>query len=116
MQSFQPITLVFAGSVFFVSSVSSGQDASDSKPERTEEVRPLAEYLQRAAVKLDCYFTIEEMTREEGDNWIQNTTFKPKRFLPLSEKTIEKLSALLKGVHIYQKKQIWPSSISLMTD
>jgi hypothetical protein len=83
-----------------------GGIAANPQPERTESQNTLAGYLGRAAFKLDCYFTIEEMTQEEGgDNWITEHSVRAGNDPSSIEKMIGQLSAQLKGVHIYRSKE-----------
>ena len=73
-------------------------------PKHGEDPVTLVEYLRAAAVKLDCYFTIEEM-HQDVDNWIEAHHVQAGSEPSSIEKMVEDLSSQLKGVHIYRSKE-----------
>src|SRR5665213_169729 len=107
MPSLKRIKVVVAVTVFICfAGFGQCQEASSPKLRRGEEAIPLWDYLYRQGVKLDCYFTIEEMTQEEGgDDWITEHEVQAGNDPSSIEKMIEQLSAQLKGVHIYRSKE-----------
>ncbi len=101
----QSITPSFIAWGFFCcASLGQCQDASVPKPMRGEETVPLVEYLGRIGVKLDCYFTIEEM-HLDVDNWIEQHQVQAGNEPSTIDKMVKQLSAQLKGVHVYRSKE-----------
>ena len=74
---------------------------SDSRQEDTS----LHSYLYRAGSKLDCYFTIEEMPREDGlENWIESYRLNWGDDPASVEELLDHLAREVKGVHFQRCK------------
>ena len=83
-----------------------GGTAANPQSEQIGLEETLDEYLGRAAHKLDCYFTIENMSiGEEAANWIWVCDVKGVGDPSSIDDLIEKLSAKVKGVRIYRSKK-----------
>jgi hypothetical protein len=105
MRSLQFATSAFTVSVFFsIAGFGQCQEVRIPKPEQSQDAVILVEYLSRAAIKLDCYFTIEEMPMDV-DNWIQSYPMQVGSEPSSIEKMVRDLSGQLKGVHVYRSKE-----------
>jgi hypothetical protein len=105
MRSFQIVSPAFAVFVFFsLVGFDRCQEAWSRTPAQSQNAAFLVEYLNRAAVKLDCYFTIEEM-HLDVDNWIEAHHLQSGSEPSNIDKLVEELSSQLKGVHVYRSKE-----------
>jgi hypothetical protein len=105
MPSSQSVLPALAVSTFFcIASLSQCREPSSPKPRQGDEGVPLYEYLLRASLKLDCYFTIEQMPGEEN-NSIEGREVQAGSEPSSIEKMVEQLSAQLKGFHVYRSKE-----------
>jgi hypothetical protein len=105
MPSFQSVSPAFIVCVFFsLASFGQCQEAWSPKPTQSQRAEALVEYLNRAAIKLDCYFTIEEMPRGV-DDWIESHDMRLRSQPDSIDELIELLPAELKGVHVYRSTE-----------
>jgi hypothetical protein len=93
-----------------------GGIAANPQWEQKELEDTLADYLVHAAFKFDCYFTIENMTKEEGGAWIWAYDVKGMGDPSSIDELIERLSANVQGVRVYRSKKIRLLCISSTTD
>jgi hypothetical protein len=82
-----------------------GGIAANPQWEQKELEDTLADYLVHAAFKFDCYFTIENMTKEEGGAWIWAYDVKGMGDPSSIDELIERLSANVQGVRVYRSKK-----------
>ena len=98
-----PAFVIF--SIFLFRRFGQCQQASIPKLKQAEEAIPLHDfYLYTIGKKLDCYFTIEEMTLD-ADNWISEHEVQITTDPSTIEQLIKQLTAQLKGVHLYRSKE-----------
>jgi hypothetical protein len=79
------------------------EEPAASTPKGDEKL-PFYQYAYREGIKLDCYFTIEEMPLEYG-NWIDMHEVKVGKEPSSIEEMVEDLSSQLEGIHVYQSRE-----------